>query len=1173
MQRGRVHLCATGRVYLCATGAEGRGACRRDALWMGRMERAQPQANGGSVSRIDNCAAAPPASPAASGQPAATAKPGSALTAQSPATTAVPKGAGPHDGATMPARTTSRGFVIFHPSPGRELRGPEAEPVGQLAPLPAAAPRDAHGAASPASKALPLEAASKALPLEAAPMLTAATSIAATAPSTAVGGATGGNATSGPMPTDSGTVPPAPAPGSHPHSETALFLDAVHGRRDKEGGAATDAAAAGDTSHSQEVWMADVEVWQAMGGAKDVDKEGAPRRTSVTSKSVAARPAGLSTPKRSSTSSVAHGKPGMSRRRRNSETKDMQGITQIDASVLVVDDNKVNRTVAGSILRKFFKRVLYAENGMDALNQVTAGIPDLKLIFMDIQMPVLDGNQSTVLIRNHLQSKGLPLVPVVCVTAHASLFSKEQLAKVGYDSCLYKPISVDDVNTVVRGYLEMYLQEEAMVAVSSSPTLTAAPTTKPMVNYLGEMVGAPGKVAASHPAPGTAESELASRSVSAPRLPAARDIRVGLEKSHSHSSSVYSIPSPGPGLSEEESHVPDYWGKGARNRPAQALGNAAVQVDSPPSGRGPYQFDPYRADESGSRSSMGASASFSALLGVGDGGPHREAAYSSSMDSSLGPPGSHSTGVGLLRAVAHARAGGSVDEDMEKDELILAEAEASLSPMASDISRPSPTYLKRLSGRRLSTSSLSNSADLRLIQGRNRRMSVGPMGNRPSPLSTSLTAQSLDNSTKTDALPGWPTARTSLDRNSHEGERPLGDTVAPAGSAAPALRPPGYVPDESFAAKLLHGVDAATLSMASFPPLEEVAAAPAGMPVAAPVPLARLSPASFSHGPGAPHPSPGAAVGVGVGVGVGTGASSSADSDGGHRSLPLLSLGEPGPEVEVRHSTATLQALMKLKQSHHGSSAGGNHHGGLGVKVGSLMSGFIRRKSEPFPSPTRLDGVPLAHPAHISRAKSEDIDQLPLLTGGDAAERTRRQSSDQPHPVRRAHSETAGPLYGPAHVPQADAGVVPRQRSVTEDAVRGSLARGAQLGSTYPGSRHVGTDREELLVPPSSHSVVMGGLWSPGLQHFAENAARQAASSTRGEDALDGGHGGLKKLPKRRVSLGDTPSSSSPMSSDSSIISSLITKLRRRSFRSGLGRISRVSQTPVQPMAAVGFGP
>jgi CheY-like chemotaxis protein len=124
------------------------------------------------------------------------------------------------------------------------------------------------------------------------------------------------------------------------------------------------------------------------------------------------------------------------------------------AHVLVVDDNAVNQKVAALLLRKLGCTVDVANNGREALAAIAARRYDL--VFMDAQMPVLNGLEATRMIRA-AQAAGDPSypaqLPIIALTAHAMVGVREECLGAGMDDYVAKPVSLDRFSTILASYL------------------------------------------------------------------------------------------------------------------------------------------------------------------------------------------------------------------------------------------------------------------------------------------------------------------------------------------------------------------------------------------------------------------------------------------------------------------------------------------------------------------------------------------------------------------------------------------------------------------------------------------------------------------------------------------------------------------------------------------------
>jgi CheY-like chemotaxis protein/anti-sigma regulatory factor (Ser/Thr protein kinase) len=127
--------------------------------------------------------------------------------------------------------------------------------------------------------------------------------------------------------------------------------------------------------------------------------------------------------------------------------------TQRDGRILIAEDHPVNRKLFESILLKHGYTVMLAENGKEALEKAISEKPDL--IFMDCQMPVMNGYEATRQIRE----KGLK-IPVIAVTANALRGEQEKCFKAGMNDFLPKPFKNRDLVPVLKNWLKPQGSEE-----------------------------------------------------------------------------------------------------------------------------------------------------------------------------------------------------------------------------------------------------------------------------------------------------------------------------------------------------------------------------------------------------------------------------------------------------------------------------------------------------------------------------------------------------------------------------------------------------------------------------------------------------------------------------------------------------------------------------------------
>jgi len=114
--------------------------------------------------------------------------------------------------------------------------------------------------------------------------------------------------------------------------------------------------------------------------------------------------------------------------------------------VLLAEDNAVNQTLATRILERLGHKVQVVNDGKEAIRQAQA--EDFDLIFMDVQMPEMDGLEATTAIRAAEAGTGKH-VPIVAMTAHAMKGDREKCLDAGMDGYLSKPIRIDELKHAI----------------------------------------------------------------------------------------------------------------------------------------------------------------------------------------------------------------------------------------------------------------------------------------------------------------------------------------------------------------------------------------------------------------------------------------------------------------------------------------------------------------------------------------------------------------------------------------------------------------------------------------------------------------------------------------------------------------------------------------------------
>ncbi len=128
-------------------------------------------------------------------------------------------------------------------------------------------------------------------------------------------------------------------------------------------------------------------------------------------------------------------------------------ITDIDLTgkkILVVDDDIRNVYVLSEALSSKGATIITANDGKEAIEVLNKNL-DTNMVLMDIMMPIMNGYEATQLIKKDATTKH---IPVIAVTAKAMKEDKEKAIQSGYDDFIAKPLKMDTLIGIVKGWLE-----------------------------------------------------------------------------------------------------------------------------------------------------------------------------------------------------------------------------------------------------------------------------------------------------------------------------------------------------------------------------------------------------------------------------------------------------------------------------------------------------------------------------------------------------------------------------------------------------------------------------------------------------------------------------------------------------------------------------------------------
>jgi len=131
---------------------------------------------------------------------------------------------------------------------------------------------------------------------------------------------------------------------------------------------------------------------------------------------------------------------------------------QFNGNILVAEDNFINQKLIKQVLIRYGVTVELANNGLEAFEKRKSENYDL--IFMDIQMPVMDGVEATHEIINYEVEEELHHIPIVALTANALNGDRERFISEGLDEYIPKPIETNELLYILKKFLTQKTDDE-----------------------------------------------------------------------------------------------------------------------------------------------------------------------------------------------------------------------------------------------------------------------------------------------------------------------------------------------------------------------------------------------------------------------------------------------------------------------------------------------------------------------------------------------------------------------------------------------------------------------------------------------------------------------------------------------------------------------------------------
>ncbi|WP_236905098.1 response regulator [Clostridium formicaceticum] len=127
--------------------------------------------------------------------------------------------------------------------------------------------------------------------------------------------------------------------------------------------------------------------------------------------------------------------------------------SKIKATILLVEDNEINKKLASLILKNLGYKVIHAYNGKEALQILKSKKQKIGLILMDVQMPEMNGYETTEHIRSIEKNTGEHIY-IIAITANAMEGDGKKCIAAGMDDYMSKPIRKKELQEIVEKYIE-----------------------------------------------------------------------------------------------------------------------------------------------------------------------------------------------------------------------------------------------------------------------------------------------------------------------------------------------------------------------------------------------------------------------------------------------------------------------------------------------------------------------------------------------------------------------------------------------------------------------------------------------------------------------------------------------------------------------------------------------
>jgi len=160
-----------------------------------------------------------------------------------------------------------------------------------------------------------------------------------------------------------------------------------------------------------------------------------------------------------------------------------------DIEVLIAEDNPINQKLIKLTLNQLGIKTTLANNGSEAFDKYSNNPEKYDMIFMDIQMPIMDGIEATHQILNFEATRGIKHTPIIALTANALKGDRERFLSEGMDEYLTKPINKDALIAMIKRFTKNSKNKENNSSSTNDNMIIAIKDdfeNKILENYLKE---------------------------------------------------------------------------------------------------------------------------------------------------------------------------------------------------------------------------------------------------------------------------------------------------------------------------------------------------------------------------------------------------------------------------------------------------------------------------------------------------------------------------------------------------------------------------------------------------------------------------------------------------------------------------------------------------------------